>query len=314
MTQTSRSGLNKYLGNAIKILLTVVVLYFLFFQIEKHWADIKDFNWQLDYLYLVLSIVTGLVTLVLFSLIWRWIIFSLGHQVSPAKSFRIFYISNLGRYIPGKVWQLFGILYLAKKEGIPPEDATASFVLAQLYALPASFLIYILMAQFETEILIDQIAIFGPQSSMLIFAFMLLVSFAIIFFPEKILSFGNIVLRKFSRPEVKFNPDKKVALKLFVGYSIAWVGYGAAFWLFLQAVIPDSKVGLFASIGIFNAAYQLGYLALFAPGGFGPREIIMGMLLTPFVGAIAPAVAIMARLWSIVIESIAATMALFVKK
>ncbi len=51
-----------------------------------------------------------------------------------------------------------------------------------------------------------------------------------------------------------------------------------------------------------------------APGGFGPRELVLGVMLTPFLGPIAPAVAIGARLWAIVIEGLAALLALAVKK
>jgi uncharacterized membrane protein YbhN (UPF0104 family) len=57
----------------------------------------------------------------------------------------------------------------------------------------------------------------------------------------------------------------------------------------------------------------VGYLLLFAPGGFGPRELVLGTLLMPFIGPIAPAVAIIARLWSMLIETIAALIAVKIK-
>ena len=44
------------------------------------------------------------------------------------------------------------------------------------------------------------------------------------------------------------------------------------------------------------------------------RYIIMGLMLTPLVGPIAPALAIMARLWSLVIEIIAALISLSIGK
>ena len=61
---------------------------------------------------------------------------------------------------------------------------------------------------------------------------------------------------------------------------------------FLMGINPTDAPGPIASIGIFCLAYQVGYLTLFAPGGFGPRELVMGALLTPYFGPIAPAIAI----------------------
>jgi uncharacterized membrane protein YbhN (UPF0104 family) len=71
---------------------------------------------------------------------------------------------------------------------------------------------------------------------------------------------------------------------------------------------------LIAAAGIYNAAYQVGYLSFFAPGGFGPRELVMGLMLTPFLGPVGPAVAVVARLWAIVLETTAALLALGVRR
>ena len=100
---------------------------------------------------------------------------------------------------------------------------------------------------------------------------------------------------------------------VFVGYFFSWVLYGFAFWLLITAVAEDYPVSIIAAMGIFSFAYQVGYLVLFAPGGFGPREVVMGALLTPFLGPVAAAVAVLARLWTIVIEAIAALISFFIK-
>ena len=111
------------LFNLLKIALTLVILYFLYRQVAHHWQEIKAYQWQIHWGYLILSVVVGIGTFFILSLIWRRIIAGFGHQLSVTKAFRIFYLSDLGRYIPGKIWPLLGVLYLSKKEGIPPERA-----------------------------------------------------------------------------------------------------------------------------------------------------------------------------------------------
>ncbi|NMC43979.1 MAG: UPF0104 family protein, partial [candidate division Zixibacteria bacterium] len=58
----------------------------------------------------------------------------------------------------------------------------------------------------------------------------------------------------------------------------------------------------------------IGYLAIFAPGGIGPREAVMTLLLAPFFGpAVAAALSLASRLWLIVVEAVAALIALKIK-
>ncbi len=304
----------KALTTLLKITLTAIVVYFLYRQVASHWGEIKDYQWQVDWGMFVLSALVALGTFVIMASNWRRLIAGFGHQLPLRKAFRVFYLSDMGRYIPGKIWPLLGILYLTKKEGIPPEQATASFILVQIFAIPASLLLFAVALQFEPRILVDQVAVLGETSTWLICVLMLAFSVVIVLWPQRLLRIGNALLRRLSRPEVRFELDKKVALRLFVGYAVGWFCYGVAFFLFARAVLPGVGLSLIAAVGVFNAAYQIGYLALFAPGGLGPREVVMGFMLTPFLGPLAMALPLLARLWSVLVEVTAALIALAIRK
>ena len=297
----------------VRIVLTLVVLYFLFRQVEKHWLSIADYDWDLKIWWLILSVICAEIALALFAPMWRSHIDSFGYSVTHKEAYKVLYLSNLGRYVPGKIWQVLGILYLTRKKGIATEAAGASFVILQMFTIPAALLVFALASVIEPRVYIYQIDIFGPGTGYVVLGVIALLSAALILYPGPALRVGNFVLRKLSRPEVSFKLDKIVALKLFVGYFLIWVVYGLAFWLFLLAVAGNSQPSVIAAIGVYCAAYQVGYLMLFAPGGFGPRELVLGTLLMPFIGPIAPAVAIMARLWSILFETIAALIAVKIK-
>jgi len=248
--------------------------------------------------------------LFVFALQWKTMIAAFGHRLSTAQAYRVMYLSNLGRYIPGKVAQLFGILYFAKEAGVPPERAGASFVLIQLFAIPASLLIYFIAALFAPDLLDERFAMLSTNATMILLALFVIVSVLLIVRPQIFFGLINTLLRRFGRPTIELQLDKKVASQLFLGYSFGWVCYGLAFWLFLAGIVDTTEVGIIAAVGLYNAAYQIGYLALFAPGGLGPRELVMGFLLTPFFGPVAPAIAVMARLWTIVIDILAALTAM----
>ena len=107
---------------------------------------------------------------------------------------------------------------------------------------------------------------------------------------------------------------KGFALFAFAGYVLGWTCFGLAYWLFLKSVLGDAAPSVLASIGLYNIAYQIGYLALFAPGGLGPRELVMGELLKPFVGPVGPTLAVVARLWSVLIDTSSALIALCIRR
>jgi uncharacterized membrane protein YbhN (UPF0104 family) len=298
---------------ALKIGLTAIVVYFVGRQVVGQWDQVRDFDWQIQVWPLVLSVVLGITAFFIFSTCWRAIIAGFGHKVSRPKAFKILFLSDLGRYIPGKIWQVFGMLYLAKKEGVAPERAAASFVIIQLFAIPASFLVYVTAAQSEPLIFVDRIAAAGQWMAYLLIAVMVSFCLLLVFYPRPFVSMANFVLRKVGRPEAVFALDKWVALGVFAGYFLGWICYGVAYWLMLRSLLGPGAPGPVAAVGLFNGAYQIGYITLFAPGGLGPRELVMGELLRPFV-AFGATVAVIARIWAILVEATAALIALTIRK
>lgn len=304
----------RFAKNSVKTVLTLAILYFVFRRISEDWSKIETYPWDIHWGYMALCVLVGLITFFILSTMWRKIIFSFGYSLGHAKSFRIFYLSNLGRYVPGKFWQLLGILYLTRKENIPPETATASFVAVQMFVIPSSLLVFAIASVLDPQILTAQIPLLGGVSPYVLLAVMLIISLMIISWPDKVFILGDFILRKLKRDGLSFHMERKVSLTLYLGYCVAWVCYGLGFWLSTKAVSSDISLSPVAAIGAFNAAYQVGYLALFAPGGFGPRELALSVMLQPYVGAIAPVLAVLARLWAIVIEGLAALIALSVRK
>jgi len=306
--------MKKALVFALKLVLTGVVAYYVARQVWTNWDQVRGFDWRFDVTYLALSLVCAMVGLVVFSAAWVKIISAFGHKLSQPAGFRILNLSNLGRYIPGKIWQVFGMLYYARQKNIAEEEAVASFVIAELFTIPASLLVWVIAAQFEPALLIDKFKIMGPGSAFTAGFLGLLGCILLVFYPRPFLRLANAVLKKLGRPMTTFVLDKSVALQAFVGYFSGWLLFGLAFWLFLVSVLADRAPSVVVCIGLYNIAYQVGYLAIFAPSGLGPRELVMGLLLQPFVGPIAPALAVVARLWSIVVDISAALMAFGIRR
>lgn len=305
--------MKKLLSTTAKLALSALVLFFVVRQFQQHWAEIKAYQWQVDPITAIASLVLGILALYLHASLWRPIIRCLGYEISGLTAFRVLYLANLGRYVPGKVWQLFGVLYLTRKEGIAAEEAGASFILMQMFSLPASALVFLIAAQFESGIMIDQVALMGPKSGWTLGLITFLVSAYIVLWPQKTVIAANWLLAKLKRPEIELTMGRLTALKILLGYCFAWAVYGLAFWLLIRSVTSGDLIGPVAAVGTFILAHQVGYVALFAPGGLGPRELTMQLLLVPFLGPITPAIVLVARLWSVILDSLAATIALILR-
>jgi len=305
--------MNSLLKNSIKVILVIIVLYFVYKQLSENWAEVVNYSWTFNIPLLLLSIIMHLITFILFSKVWCILIKAFGFDVPLKYAFKIGYITNLGRYIPGKIWPVIGMSYLAKKINISEEVSITSWIVALIFTLPPSFLAGFMCVVFYPEIMTSDILQFLNIWVYLAAAFILIFSILIIVIPNKVFSLFNILLKKIGRQEIQFKIGIKTALAVYFGYFICWLCYGFAFWLFLSSIVADKTLPVIPAVGSFILAYQLGYLAFFAPGGIGVRELVITIILTPYLGSITAGIAVAARIWNMVVEIIAATIAWFIK-
>jgi uncharacterized membrane protein YbhN (UPF0104 family) len=49
-------------------------------------------------------------------------------------------------------------------------------------------------------------------------------------------------------------------------------------------LLPGVDLGLSRAVGVFTCSYLVGFIALFAPGGLGPRESVFLLMLAGPIG------------------------------
>ncbi len=229
--------------------------------------------------------------------LWARMVRGLGGPVlGLGESVRIFFLANLGRYVPGKVWQLVGLAYLAGKRGVSLPVASSAAVLGQLFSLGAAALLaaLALAASAGTRLPGELL----PVSLALAALIALLTTV-----PAALRLLLRVAFRLGRSGESVPKLDPWFGARWLGLYLPAWLGYGVAFGLLWSGFAPLTPVSWLAAVGGFCGAYFLGYAAVFAPAGVGVREGAMAVLLAPWLGA-APAtvLAISARIWMTVAE------------
>ena len=219
-----------------------------------------------------------------------------GQDPGAAGSVRIWMSANLGRYLPGKVWQMAGLAVLSRRVGLPATVAATSGVVGQLFALAAAGLIGV-------PVLVTSEGDAGRAGGVLLLALAILIILASI---PAVIRGGLAVLFRMARipPEHLPRPGPFFGPRWLLLYLANWAIYGTAFVVFMLGLgLDGTPIHLAAA---FAAAYLLGYAAVFAPAGLGVREGFLIAFLTPHVGVAAAGASVLARVWMTLVEVIPA--------
>ncbi len=277
---------------ALGVLVILVAFFFIGRSIWTSWETVSTYDWRFDFAWLGASAVLVWVSFFFFIWLWRFQLQTLTmRRLRFASAFRIWVLSNMGKYMPGKVWAVAGMIYLLKRENFSSSHAISSSILHQAYSITASGLFVI--AFLGTEVLGEL-----PWISLIIGAIVAL----IVIYPPFFTRAVNFGLRLIKRDPISITITPMQAIVVFLVYLLSWIVYGVSLWTMLKGLTP-TDIGMWEGSAIFVAAYLIGFLAVFAPGGLGVREGVLTLLLSAHMDAsLAGIVAVAARLWTSVVE------------
>ena len=262
---------------SIKITIIAIILFFLGRSVISNWERVRRYDWSFNPVLMAVSFMIFCLAYTFLPWIWRKLLYYMGYEISFGDAWDIFYIGNLGRYIPGKVWTIAGMAYMAEKVGIPATIAGTSVVFANAYSLVSSFVFFILF-----------LILRGTYSTSGGFLWLLPVFFimAVVFiFPYNLERVLNVVLKRFGKNHVKIGITTLTALKIVALYFVSGVLFGFAFWIFITAFIGWGLINPLFAASAYIIAYWIGFLAFFVPGGLGVREGTLGLLFMGYIPA-----------------------------
>jgi uncharacterized membrane protein YbhN (UPF0104 family) len=271
----------------LKFFIVAVTLFFFIRYVYENWRVVSLYQWQFKYGLLAVSFGLVFLNFLFFIQIWRSLLQKLSSKLPFKKAFKIWFYSNLGKYVPGKIWSVMGMVYMCEKEGIPKAATLSSAILNQLLNIIGGLILVLILSGTK----------FLRGMSKLYYLPLILV-FVISLYPrvmEKILNWG---LKKLKKEPVKVNLSFKENLFFTLLFMLAWGVYGVAFNIFILS-LTDSSFNLWPFLtSIFAFSYILGFLSIFVPGGLGVREgILVYYLSSYFPLPVAVLIALLSRLW-----------------
>jgi len=300
----------KLLIKSAQVLIILVIFYFLIKNLISNWNQVKDFDWKFDYALLIISFVLQMMALFWLVKIWQRMLRHTGSSVSYLKLFKVWFFTNLGKYLPGKVWQFLGMIYMLEKEGVPKQSSFSTGVLAQAFSVISGLFISVLFLGADLYA-----RFFSQKPGLMLAGVVLCVAILVVLcYPktlEKIVNWGLRILKK---EKISLDISIKDVIIYILSYSLSWLLFGLAFLIFVKAMTKADFNMYFTLTGAFAFSLNIGFLALFTPGGIGVREGILVFLLSSlFPLPVSTLISLLSRLWITVGELLCFLMAVPLK-
>lgn len=186
----------------------------------------------------------------------------IGTTITFWQAFRIFHLSRIGNYLPGKVWFATNYYLFSKKLDVDTDKIAKNFIV-----------INILLFMVGSICTFPIISSLTPTARKLVILFPFLMFFLL---HPKVM--GQI-LRIFIRNDTGTYYRYVFFVKISILYFLVYVLLGVALYFCAAAftVVDPSTLYLFVSAGAASAI--LGLLAVFAPAGLGVREAVAATVL-----------------------------------
>ncbi len=265
--------LKPWLRRGLSVGLTVWVFVIMLRPLRLYWPDVKHQIHTTNWGRFALASVMFAIFLLLFRAVsWRRVLKGFGFELPVWPAVRIWSTSEMARYLPGAIWQVLGRAYLIRPYGVNSIISSTSQILELCIFLFANVLI-------AGSCLLWYLAKIADHRTRmaLIAAICLMPTLAILLHPKIFYGLTNRILARLGKPAIVQRLRGWKLVKL-LGYIILGLGWQSlAVFLIAQPVLHLKLDWWWMVAAAYCLAWIAGFLAFWAPGGFGVREGIFAI-------------------------------------
>jgi len=271
----------RWLRRGFAVALVIVIVAALVTQ----WPEVRPQLGRASAPYLLGSFV-AVVTALLFGMFgWRALVADLGSPLKLAPAARIFFVGQVGKYLPGSLWPVLAQMEMGRDEGVPRSRMAVSFLVTLVVSVLTG-LVFGLPALLA-----------GGGRNLALGIAAMAVGAPLLLSPPLLNGLISLGLRVLRRAPLEHPLSGGGIRRAVLFYLLSWLAYGVHLWL-LAVDLGASPLRAFpVSVGAYCVAATLGMLFVIAPAGAGVREmlLIVGLASVLSSGG-ATAVAVLSRL------------------
>ena len=269
--------------------LTAVVLFFLGRVLIKALHETSWSEVHLKPLFLVLGILCLALNRFLAGAILHFVLRAFGHRNKPANSVAANWVAALGRYIPGKMASVGGLVVLLTRLRVQLSVAMgATFLFMGL-----TIFIGILFS--APLLLLESVRTTVPAAWL--WCGLVALGGIVCLHPRVFIGLCNFGLRRLRREPLRTRLQERHLLAATGLGAALYLSQGMAAWFIARALTNVGLGHYWLFVATVAFASVAGILAFFAPAGIGVREWVYLLLLGPVLGdGPAALVAVLVRL------------------
>lgn len=281
-------------GTWIKLAFLVVVLGLGALFVARRWDELSGVLGTLSWPAIVVAVPLGALAQLAAMTAYRAIMADLGAPLPIAPAGRVYFVSQLGKYVPGTVWGMVMLVTLSREYRIMRKTSFAAGLLVLAFSVATAVLLAALLLPF------------GALQSVRHFWYVgLLIPITLVgLHPRVVGTVLDTALRRIGRLPMPRRMSYAGTLRVAGWQTLSWLFFGLHAWALVLglggAATPST---LAVSLGGFALSYGIGPLFVLMPAAAGVRETAIVLTLGTVVGGTtALAVALVSRMVLVVLD------------
>lgn len=243
--------------------------------LRDQWPDVRDALADVPPWTVVGAVVAACLAITASAEQQRHLLMAWSSDLPRPLVYRVFYASQLGKYLPGTAWAYVAQMELARDRGIERKSSAFAIVLGAFMTVATAFVV----GAFSLDV--RELWGWPEWIGWAAVAASMLATVVLAVRPTFVESIARWLLRRLRRQPPVTEPSG-VRLRWALVWSVAaWIAYGTHLWLLAIGAGVDPVAGFPLAIGGFAAAWVVGFLVVFVPAGIGVREaVLVGVLVS----------------------------------
>lgn len=272
--QNPPAGRRARLIQVTKVVFGLAVVAFAAAFIIRNWHEISDALGRASWGWVLLALVIGAIAQFAGALSLRYVVAGFVTPPPITETNRLFFVSQLGKYIPGSVWPVVALVEMCRRWDIPRRTAAAAGVISMVFSIVTGAVIGIGLVLASSS---------GGSAAR--WWLVLFLPVAVLLVQPRIMNAAlQRVLRLARREPIEMQLQGRTLVGAIGWQAAIWLGLGLHCWALLVALGAPPGAALLPALGGLPLAYTAGMVFVPAPAGAGVREAVLGAVLATSVG------------------------------
>lgn len=253
----------------VAVVLLVLVLVAVVVVVSRNWQAFIDSIHKIGVGAVALSLAAALAGVFATCMQWRSVLIGLNVRFGFLQGARVFFVSQLGKYLPGSVWPVVMQMEAGRSRGAHRKTMLAANLITVLLSVCVGVVFAGLLLPFSSPAALHRFWWTIAALPLLL----------ILAHPRSLPFLLDLVLKVLGREPLEVHMNGAATMTAVGWSALTWVALGIHLAV-LVAAVSKASLGLLAlCIGAMALAVSAGVLFLPAPAGAGLREIVIGYVL-----------------------------------